>query len=500
MLWDRKYEVRLPTLVELCRVLAEDLSSAAGVRLPDREVTAVHVSELTDPTPYLSGGELLMTTGMPLTGNPAQARAYASRLARFGVAALALGLGPVHDTAPMSLRRACEAVGLPLLVVPAPTPFLTVTRTYWSLVVASGREELSVSLGAHRDLVRAAAGSHPVPAVVRTLAAAVHGWAAQLTPHGDIVEVWPRTSRDAAALSGAELARLGAGPHSSATLSVGSDEVVIQPLTTRGRLTGFVATGCPRPMRPPDRQLVLAAGALLALQAEVQRRGDAGPRAARSCVAHLVLGGYPDAARALASELGMAPVPARVRLVLVTGLAGVSADEVLDAIDAGLPRSRHPLVAVAVLGELWALVPLADSARALSRIATVSALRAPAARLVASADLDVGQVSRHRDGLRRAVREQEPGTTLDLSLTAAPALRGPSLEPLLAYTRIDLVGAVVAYLRHRGGWEAAARELDVHRNTLRHRITTASRVLGADLDDPDVASTVWLSLRGRHLA
>ena len=62
------------------------------------------------------------------------------------------------------------------------------------------------------------------------------------------------------------------------------------------------------------------------------------------------------------------------------------------------------------------------------------------------------------------------------------------------------LGAVVAYLRHRGQWEAAANELGVHRNTLHHRIRTSMRVMDADLNDPDVASTVWLTLRARGLA
>ena len=46
----------------------------------------------------------------------------------------------------------------------------------------------------------------------------------------------------------------------------------------------------------------------------------------------------------------------------------------------------------------------------------------------------------------------------------------------------------------------AARDLGIHRNTLRHRIGVASRVLGADLNDPDVASRLWLALRAAGLA
>jgi purine catabolism regulator len=74
------------------------------------------------------------------------------------------------------------------------------------------------------------------------------------------------------------------------------------------------------------------------------------------------------------------------------------------------------------------------------------------------------------------------------------------LGPIVGYSRADLVRSVVAYLRHRGRWEDAARDLGVHRNTLRHRIGTASRVMGADLDDPDVASRLWLALRSAGLA
>ena len=121
----------MPTLAALCRALGPDLEPVTDLPIPQAEVSGVHVSELTDPTPYLQGGELLLTTGMGLTGHEAQARAYAARLARHGVAGLGLGLGPIHDGVPRTLVRACEAAGLALFVVPGPTPFLMVARTYW---------------------------------------------------------------------------------------------------------------------------------------------------------------------------------------------------------------------------------------------------------------------------------------------------------------------------------------------------------------------------------
>ena len=43
-----------------------DVELLAGEAQLDTPVRWVHISELPDPTPWLSGGELLLTTGMAL--------------------------------------------------------------------------------------------------------------------------------------------------------------------------------------------------------------------------------------------------------------------------------------------------------------------------------------------------------------------------------------------------------------------------------------------------
>lgn len=490
----------MPTLDVLVRTLGDDLAPVVPAQPPPREVTGVHVSELTDPTPYLSGGELLLTTGMGLTGQTAQAHAYAARLADHGTAGLGFGLGPVHTAVPQSLVEACAAAKLPLLVVPAPTPFLTVARTYWSLQAAADQEKLAVALGAHRDLVRAAAGPDPVPAVVRTLAGALEGWAARLGTSGEVLEVWPRERRDSAHRVAAEVARLRvAGPHASATFPLDGEEVVLHPLAGRGRLSGFMTTGSSRPMRGADRQLVLTACALLALQSEQQRRGTAAARASRACVARLVLTGYVDAARSLAAELGLPALPPRVRAAGLAGPTG-SPDEVLDALESGAAHEHRPLLAVAEPDELWTLTDPADAPAVLE-----AARRAPedggTVRILLGPETDLAELHRTLPVLRRTLATLPAGAVRDLGADGSRSLAtAPSLEPLLSYRRADLVPSVAAYLRHRGQWERAAADLGVHRNTLRYRIATATQLLGADLDDPDVASRLWLTLRTNGLA
>ncbi|MGI5157345.1 PucR family transcriptional regulator [Microbispora sp. CA-102843] len=463
-------------------------------------MTGVHVSELTDPTPYLEGGELLLTTGMELTGQAAQARSYTARLAEKGISALGLGLGPVHREVPAVLIDACEAAGLPLLVVPDPTPFLVVARKYWSLLAEAGQEELNATLGAHRDLVRAAAGPNPVSAVVRTLAGAVEGWAAQLTPEGDIVEVWPRRRRRSARQIAEVLARLrAAGPHSSATLRIDGDDVVVQPLGSQGRLTGFVATGCAPSMKTRDRQLVLAACSLLALQNEQRRRGTEAALSARGAVARLSLLGYLDAARALAADLGVPSPPSRLCVLGVAG-AGAGAPDLLDTLEQALARDRCQVLAAVEPDEVWMLLTEQNLTTVRATVADFIAVRAPAARAVVSRELATRDLALHLPALRSALARADEGSVRDLAADGGTFTGSPALEPLLSYRRADLVGAVVAYLRHRGHWEDAAKELTIHRNTLRHRIGTATKVLGADLDDPDVASAIWLDLRERGLA
>jgi len=102
-----------------------------------------------------------------------------------------------------------------------------------------------------------------------------------------------------------------------------------------------------------------------------------------------------------------------------------------------------------------------------------------------------------RPGVLRDLAEPDPGILGTNPLDPNGLF---DLGPIVSYPRVDLVRSVVAYLRHRGRWEDAARDLGIHRNTLRHRMGTASRVMGVDLDDPDVTSRLWLALRAAGLA
>src|SRR5918998_4046589 len=111
-----------------------DLRLVAGADGAGRAVRWVHISELVDPTPWLSGGELLLTTGLQLEAADRQ-REYVARLAGHGLAGLGLGTGFAHAGVPDAMAAAAEEHGFPLFEVPYELPFIAVTEKAFTHLV-----------------------------------------------------------------------------------------------------------------------------------------------------------------------------------------------------------------------------------------------------------------------------------------------------------------------------------------------------------------------------
>ncbi|WP_246096309.1 helix-turn-helix domain-containing protein, partial [Streptomyces botrytidirepellens] len=57
-----------------------------------------------------------------------------------------------------------------------------------------------------------------------------------------------------------------------------------------------------------------------------------------------------------------------------------------------------------------------------------------------------------------------------------------------------LRGTLRTWLTFHGSWDRTATELQVHRNTVRHRMARVAELLGADLQDPAVRMELWFAL------
>ena len=103
------------------------LTLVCGEESAATPVRWVHSTELPDPTPWLKGGEMLLTTGLGLDG-PRSQRELIERLADHPIAALGFGTGFTHKRLPAALVTAARKRGFPLFEVPYELPFIAITE------------------------------------------------------------------------------------------------------------------------------------------------------------------------------------------------------------------------------------------------------------------------------------------------------------------------------------------------------------------------------------
>ena len=110
------------------------LELASGHESANAHVRWVHSTELPDPTPWLRGGELLLTTGIQLDGPKAQ-RELIERLADHEIAGLGFGTGFTHKRLPAALLTAARKRSFPLFEVPYELPFIAITERAFAQLV-----------------------------------------------------------------------------------------------------------------------------------------------------------------------------------------------------------------------------------------------------------------------------------------------------------------------------------------------------------------------------
>ncbi|AXB47224.1 PucR family transcriptional regulator [Amycolatopsis albispora] len=237
---------------------AEGLRVLAGSAGLDRTIGWVHPTELADPTAFLDGGELLLTTGLALD---ADVSSYVDRLVAAGVAGIGFGSGLSHERVPAALVAAAEAAGLPLLEVPREVPFIAITKAVSAAVAADEYAAVVRTGRGQQELTRAAVGRGGPAAVVRRLARLVDGWVLVLDS-GTPVEAAPASARARAG----ELPVAGLRGTRGVRLTSG-DEVVLHSLDARTVL----AVGRAEALDAAEQFIVNTAASLLSLALQRNR-------------------------------------------------------------------------------------------------------------------------------------------------------------------------------------------------------------------------------------
>lgn len=117
------------------------LTLVSGLQSAQAHVRWVHSTELIDPTPWLKGGELLLTMGIQLDGPKAQ-RELIERLADHEIVGLGFGTGFTHKKLPAALVTAARKREFPLFEVPYELPFIAITERAFTQLVNERYEML----------------------------------------------------------------------------------------------------------------------------------------------------------------------------------------------------------------------------------------------------------------------------------------------------------------------------------------------------------------------
>ncbi len=144
----------------------------AGESNLDLPIRWVHMTELVDPTPWLSGGEVLLTTGMQLD-TPARQRGFVELLADHQIAGLGFGTGFGHEQVPEPLIQAARERECPVFEVPYETPFIAITEAAFSKLVNEQYAVLRRALSAQERLERVVLSERGLEALAGTLATLV---------------------------------------------------------------------------------------------------------------------------------------------------------------------------------------------------------------------------------------------------------------------------------------------------------------------------------------
>jgi len=499
------------TLASVVQQPALGLTVLAAPDALDRAISWVHTSELVDPTPYLEGGELLLSVGLWLgrgrsghRTHSAQIGMYVERLVRTGLTGLGFGVGLAHESVPPTLVEAAADRGLPLVEVPKQTPFIAISRTVWESLAADQYAEVTRTSHTQQELTRAAVASGAAGLVSR-LAERLGAWVVLLDAAGSVQYAAPAGAAQEGPWLAQELERLrDVTTPVSTTLSVDGDQIVVQSVRPGHRTRAYLAVGMARRPTPEHRNALNTAVSLLTLMLAQATALRAAESLLRTTVFDLLASGDLDRAAHLAGGLwgGLPAEPLRVLLV-----AGPPArlDDLVEVVDATAAAAAERVF----FAQLADRVTVVYSAAGRMRDRILSACCVPG-QLAAgeSADARLAELGRARreaeqalDAGQRAGRAHtsfaDIGAAGLLGLLAGPqavAFAESLLGPLIrhdAVARGDLVRSMQAWLEHNGQWDAAAAALGVHRHTLRHRMRRVEELLGRDLDVTAVRVELW---------
>lgn len=224
---------------------------APGLDAPglDAPVRWVHVSELLDISGLLSGGELVLTTGLELEKEPEATASFIRSLEDASAAGLIVELVGERGRSLAALQAAAESCTLPVIVVQRRVRFVEVTEVVHRMIVAEQLERverardvheaftvLSLESAGTERVVAQAAGMIGSPVVLEDLSHLVLAYSAQGLATTELLHDWERRSRTT--------------PSSARTVRTGPENWLQVPVGVREQVWGRLVL----PLAPGDEE------------------------------------------------------------------------------------------------------------------------------------------------------------------------------------------------------------------------------------------------------
>ncbi|WP_442942757.1 PucR family transcriptional regulator [Nocardia sp. NBC_01503] len=480
---------------------------AAGI---GRTIDLVITTELENPFRWLSGGELVLTTGMRLPATPDARASYLRRLNERGVAAVGFGIGLSHPEIPEDMIRTADDIGIPLFEVPLPTPFAAIVKRVTERSAQLQYDALLRASRAQPRMTRALVRSG-ARAIVRELATSLRATVLVLDADTRITDVHPDAPDDEL-LHTVRTALASDPAAASGVHTVHGQSITHQRIGVGGRVHGDLVVVSPAPLSAVDQILLGHANSLLALDFEKPARLWEAQHRLNSTVLGLLLSHETNLAPAWTHLAQAADAAGRIRVLAADCDTLDAVDDIRSVAESMAVRSGHPLFLHLIDRRVRVVLPgVAAVAFARELAADLSPGTSRAVRFGLSGEHPLPELVTATEAASLAAAAAERGSapsefgaltgrsllSFDSTRQVLDTLAKTMLTPLTDHDSAhgtELLISLRAYLEANGQWEAAAAATGVHRHTLRKRIATAQDLLGCDLDSARVRAELLLAI------
>ncbi|MBS1886193.1 MAG: PucR family transcriptional regulator ligand-binding domain-containing protein [Actinobacteria bacterium] len=518
-LGDEAKDLRMLTVQDLTEFTELHCTLIAGEGGAGRPIRWAHQNEMEDPAPWLNGGELLMTTGLGIPPTPERQAKYLERLARAGVAGLAVG-DPIHLTGvdPPPLTQAffdaANELPLPIVMVSGRTPFIAIAQR----VAAANRDTLHQRLATHLrvyETLDAVARSDSDLLQLVTRLSRVSGYELSvLTPGGKpLFEELPPCSTpvepaqiEAALADGDGMMR---APRPLPGTGEDGPRVFLVPVLARLQSIGVLVAiareadeGDPLILHHIATIISLMAAGLV--QAREQQRREGGELFGR--LLHEAEGDRPHALGDVFA--GEAPECLAFAVIALPEQEAGWTQIHQRLHEHGLPHvltrraDRGSLVVAVENTELKDVGAVLTASLPGSTIGLSSVLPPSADLLVARREARWALRSALSRRQRIAYRERADNPQwLTLETSGLELMVDDILGPIVEHderTNGELLHTLILFLEENRSWKVTSERLFIHRQTLIHRVKRIEELSGRRLDSTEDVCDLWLAIKARQ--